>query len=78
MIGCDIIGGAVIATGALSTAGVIVVPQGLPLWKKLRHRPQQPTVEAAKAATANKIVSFLMIRFSAAIRARSLGRAARQ
>jgi hypothetical protein len=60
--------GAPIATGPLSTAGVVItVPQGEPLLKKLLHRPMQPVLGATKAAAASKIVSFLMVRFSAAL-----------
>jgi hypothetical protein len=60
--------GAPIATGPLSTAGVVItVPQGEPLLKKLLHRPMQPVLGATKAAAASKIVSFLMVRFSAAV-----------
>jgi hypothetical protein len=59
--------GAPIAMGALSIAGVdMTVPHGEPLWKKFLHRPQQPLLVAASAATPSKIVSFLMVRFSAA------------
>ena len=59
--------GAPIAIGALNMAGAaITVPQGEPLWNKLRQCPQ-PVVEAARAATASKNVSFLMVHFSAAI-----------
>jgi hypothetical protein len=62
MIGCC--SGVPIARGAPSTAGAtVVVPHGEPLWNQLRTRPhtQHPLVEAASAATANRIVSFLMI-----------------
>ena len=58
--------GGPIAMGALSIAGAdITVPHGEPLWNKFRHR-LQPEVDAARAATASKIVSFLMGGISAA------------
>jgi hypothetical protein len=57
--------GAVMATGVAHTGAAIAVPHGEPLWNQFRQRPQQqPEVEAASAATASRIVNFLMIRFS--------------
>ena len=55
------------ASGAPSTAGVIAVPQGDPLWNQFRilPQPQQPAFDAMTAA-ASRIVNFLMIRISAA------------
>jgi hypothetical protein len=69
MLGWAIVGP--IATGALSNGAAIAVPQGEPLWSKFRHRPQPAVV--VRATTASKIVSFLMVRFSAAV-AQSEGR----
>jgi hypothetical protein len=65
-MGGHMVGWAPIAKGALKMAGpAIAVPQGEPFENRLRQRPQ-PTV-VVKAATASKIVSFLMVRFSAAV-----------
>jgi hypothetical protein len=62
--------GVPMARGAPSTAGAIAVPHGEPLWNQLRHRPRQQQFEqpllAVKAASANRIVNFLMFSFSAA------------
>jgi hypothetical protein len=51
------------ARGAPSTAGATVVPQGEPLWNQFRARPQQRVhpLLSVTAASASKIVSFLMI-----------------